>query len=164
VLAVFLLSGLWHGAGWTFVIWGGLHGFYLVCGRLTMPLRQRLWAAMGVSDKTSALRRVGGALVTFHLVTFAWIFFRSADLGAALTVVRRIAAFDTDLGVFGAVELWSAGALVAVLAAAHWLQSRPGGRVGRFPAAVRWAAYAALALAALNLRPAFQAPFMYMQF
>ena len=40
---VFLCSGLWHGAAWTFVAWGLLHGLYLVCGRLTLPLRKRLY-------------------------------------------------------------------------------------------------------------------------
>ncbi|MFQ9681714.1 MAG: MBOAT family O-acyltransferase [Ruthenibacterium lactatiformans] len=47
-MVVFLCSGLWHGAAWTFVAWGLLHGLYLVCGRLTLPLRKRLYTALRV--------------------------------------------------------------------------------------------------------------------
>lgn len=71
-LITFLVSGLWHGASWNFVIWGGLHGLYLVAERL-----------LGKKYRP-------GPIVTFLLVCFAWIFFRSATVSDAFAVVGRI--------------------------------------------------------------------------
>ena len=73
ILAVFLASGLWHGANWTFVVWGGLHGAALVAETL-LPARLRL------------PRRLGQGL-TFAFVCFAWIFFRADTVGQALQLI-----------------------------------------------------------------------------
>ena len=84
---VFFVSGLWHGANWTFVIWGLLHAFYRIVGELTYKKREALWAKMHVDTKKAwfrALRR----FVTFVLVCFAWIFFRAnnlSDMGVLLS-------------------------------------------------------------------------------
>ena len=72
ILITFLVSGLWHGANWTFVIWGGLHGLYLVAERL-------------LGEKFRP-----GKIVTFILVCFAWIFFRSATVSDAFAVIGQI--------------------------------------------------------------------------
>jgi alginate O-acetyltransferase complex protein AlgI len=91
LLIVFMISGLWHGAAWTFVIWGALHGVYLACSVVTSRLRQQLVAALH-------LNRLGWGLtllrtvVTFNLVSFAWIFFRARSLADANLIVQRIAA------------------------------------------------------------------------
>jgi D-alanyl-lipoteichoic acid acyltransferase DltB (MBOAT superfamily) len=84
-----LLGGLWHGANWTFVFWGGLHGLYLVGQRLLSPLdlKTRLKLPPLIFD--------GLALtVVFSLTCFAWIFFRSQSFSEALTVLQGIFAFD----------------------------------------------------------------------
>lgn len=84
---VFLVSGLWHGAAWTFVIWGALHGIYQVIGVLTKDVRKMLIARIGISEDAwwvHMLRR----LAVFVLVAFAWIFFRAnsiSDLGVLLS-------------------------------------------------------------------------------
>ena len=80
LLATFLVSGIWHGAGWTFVVWGALHGLYQCAGRAAKPLFEKA--------KIPAAVKI---LVTFCLVTFAWIFFRAESLGQAALVVRKIA-------------------------------------------------------------------------
>ena len=80
LLATFLVSGIWHGAGWTFVVWGLLHGFYQCAGRAAKPLLEKA--------KIPAAARIA---VTFCLVTFAWIFFRAESLGQAALVIRKIA-------------------------------------------------------------------------
>jgi D-alanyl-lipoteichoic acid acyltransferase DltB (MBOAT superfamily) len=81
LLLTMLIGGLWHGAGWTFVVWGGLHGVYLAAGRLRRgpdegrPAGFALWR-----------RRV----VTFHLVCLAWVFFRADSFGSAWDVLTGI--------------------------------------------------------------------------
>lgn len=87
LMIVFLVSGLWHGANWTFVLWGFLHGLYQVVGILTKPLREKLYQAFRIpidAKGVIGMRRV----VTFLLVCFAWIFFRAnstGDLGLLLS-------------------------------------------------------------------------------
>ncbi len=86
VMIVFLVSGLWHGAAWTFVIWGALHGIYQVIGELTKGLKSKLYDKIGI-DQSSKLFRFGKRAVTFALVCFAWIFFRAnsfSDLGVLI--------------------------------------------------------------------------------
>ena len=83
IMVVFLVSGLWHGAAWTFVIWGALHGIYQVIGRFTIGARNRLLEKMGISPTSLPVVWVRRAL-TFILVSFAWIFFRAnsiSDIG-----------------------------------------------------------------------------------
>jgi hypothetical protein len=76
-MAVFLLSGLWHGANWTFVVWGALHGLALLAERAAGDLRRRLPAFLQVG-------------LTFAFVSFAWIFFRAPTLTDATTLVMHL--------------------------------------------------------------------------
>ncbi len=85
----FLISGLWHGADWTYVIWGALHGAYLVLSILTEPFWTRL-SALARLDRFPRLKFALAALTTFALVTFAWIFFRAASLSDALYITRHL--------------------------------------------------------------------------
>ncbi|MEO5904998.1 MAG: MBOAT family O-acyltransferase [Gemmatimonadaceae bacterium] len=82
----FLLSGLWHGANWTFVIWGALNGFYLIASLMTVDLRASITRAAGLAERP-ALHNAVRILVTFGLTTFAWIFFRANNLSDALHVI-----------------------------------------------------------------------------
>ncbi len=85
---VFMLSGLWHGANWTFIIWGALHGAYLICGRMLALLRERYgWKSPAHSGW---LRKSWALFLTFHLVVIAWVFFRAKDLATACDIVRRM--------------------------------------------------------------------------
>src|SRR5205823_9737486 len=85
VLVVFVVSGLWHGASWTFALWGLLHGSYLIASRLTKPWRDRLADWTGLASRPG-LRRAWGVAVTYHLVAFAWIFFRANSVADAFYV------------------------------------------------------------------------------
>lgn len=91
VMIVFLVSGLWHGANWTFVLWGALHGSYLLLSLWTARWRAALANAIGLADRRGLHRAVQIA-VTFVLVTFAWVFFRSASVGDAFYVVTHMLA------------------------------------------------------------------------
>ncbi len=79
-----LLGGLWHGASWNFVIWGALHGLYLVIERLLRPV------FAGVYWTKTAFGRVLGGAITYVLVCVAWVFFRAADLGGSLKIVNAM--------------------------------------------------------------------------
>ena len=83
IMAVFLLSGLWHGADWTFVVWGGIHGLYQVCAVLA---KGRGGARLPQGRGPGLLRQ--GA--TFALVTFPWLFFRAESMADAWTLLSRL--------------------------------------------------------------------------
>jgi D-alanyl-lipoteichoic acid acyltransferase DltB (MBOAT superfamily) len=87
--AIFLVSGFWHGANWTFVVWGGLHGFYQIISYLTRAWRGRQVAALGI-NQLSWLYRGIQILITFCLVSFAWIFFRANSLSDAIYIATHL--------------------------------------------------------------------------
>ena len=91
LMATFLISGLWHGASATMLVWGGLHGAFQVAGLLSRPLRQRAAGALHLGE-AHPLRRAFQLLFTFALVTFAWIFFGAPDLSTAWYIVTHLFA------------------------------------------------------------------------
>jgi D-alanyl-lipoteichoic acid acyltransferase DltB (MBOAT superfamily) len=93
---VFLISGLWHGANWTFVIWGGLNGLYLVFAILTESPRSKLARITGLTSKPHFYRFIQMA-TTFFLACFAWIFFRAANLDDALILISKMAHLQGPL-------------------------------------------------------------------
>ncbi len=97
---VFLICGLWHGANWTFVVWGGIHGLYLVVGALTQRIRGKLRLFLGVNriPKFHDLMQRG---VTFLLASFAWIFFRANSLSDALYIVSHLGTGWANMPILG---------------------------------------------------------------
>ncbi len=88
-MIVFLVSGLWHGASFSFVVWGGLNGLYQVIGEILMPVRTRIVRLLHVNSDSLGARLIR-AIVTFVLVDFAWIFFRANHMHEAVVVIRQI--------------------------------------------------------------------------
>jgi len=82
LLATMLLGGLWHGAGWNFIVWGGLHGVFLMINHLW----QEAVARFGIK-LDGRIGKVLGVLHTFHCVVVAWVFFRATDLHSAFHLV-----------------------------------------------------------------------------
>lgn len=95
IMITFLVSGLWHGANWTFIIWGALHGFFQIIEKALMGDKLKAELKSGVHKFT--LGRGFRIAFTFMLVSFAWIFFRMATLDGAVDVIRKI---FTDFGQF----------------------------------------------------------------
>ncbi len=90
LMLTMLLGGLWHGAGWTFVVWGGLHGFYLCINHLWSAT---VLAGTRASDRTGLLwriRRPIAVLLTFAAVNLSWIFFRAQSFGGALRLLQGL--------------------------------------------------------------------------
>ncbi|MBO5725811.1 MAG: MBOAT family protein [Clostridia bacterium] len=112
---VFMVSGLWHGAEWTFILWGLLHGIYRVVGELTYKKREQLYKSMGV-DTSKPIVRMFRTGITFVLVCFAWIFFRANNTKELLLILKKlftsfgISTFASELG------LTLSGAIIMILA------------------------------------------------
>ena len=85
VMIIFLISGAWHGASWTYIIWGGIHGVYLVAGIL-----RRRFLGRHTKDNPLGIVRLGRCAVTFGLVCFAWLFFRAESLGDVVLLLNNL--------------------------------------------------------------------------
>jgi D-alanyl-lipoteichoic acid acyltransferase DltB (MBOAT superfamily) len=106
-----LLGGLWHGAGWTFILWGVLHGLYLVANHGWRATRRRL----GWAQRPSRAGRVAAQFLTFLAIAAGWVVFRADDLPAAWTMLRAMlgldglaasaAGFDGQFAAFGLAPL-----------------------------------------------------------
>ena len=116
-----MLGGLWHGAAWTFLLWGTLHGGLLIAHRLA----RRQNSAAPNEEERVALRDLPSIVLCFHAVCIGWVFFRAADVGTALLVLETIAT-----GSYASPWPWLQVVVVGACAALH-----VGERVGRVHAA-----------------------------
>jgi D-alanyl-lipoteichoic acid acyltransferase DltB (MBOAT superfamily) len=91
LLLTMLLGGLWHGAGWTFVLWGALHGIYLVINHGWREFRRRLGHNL---HRTTPWGRRAGCVVTFIAVVIGWVLFRAPDIETASAILRAMAGFN----------------------------------------------------------------------
>ena len=150
-----VLGGLWHGANWTFLVWGALHGGWLGIERAWLRARPHGWPA---------LPRWAGILVTFHIVVLGWIFFRAATVGEAFTYLRFLFAGDWRDTLVTPLSL----ALVALGLAIHALPERTlpwlAMRLRHWPAPALGLVIGAAILVIDAMRPAGVAPFIYYQF
>ncbi len=96
LMVVFLISGLWHGANWTYIIWGGINGFYLVFAIMTKKYREKFNTLTGIK-KLPRLHQFFQILITFLLITFSRIFFRSQTVEDAFTVIKKILTFKGSI-------------------------------------------------------------------
>ena len=96
LLLTFALSGLWHGAGWNYVVWGLLNGLYQVVGDLIRPLRAGLQERLHIRTDCGSYRLLQRG-ITFGFIDFAWLFFRADDLTTAL---RMLWQSITNIGLF----------------------------------------------------------------
>ncbi|QRR03467.1 MBOAT family O-acyltransferase [Dyadobacter sandarakinus] len=113
---VFLVSGLWHGASWNYVIWGGLHGTYQV----TASLRDKWLKKAGVEIPQNAFTKALNIFFTFVLVTIAWVFFRNKEAPVMrsfviLNKIFHLSWTDPLRTPFNAVEMWFCVFLIAFL-------------------------------------------------
>jgi len=113
LMGTMLLGGLWHGANWTFVVWGGLHGLYLSAERW---LKNRF---AGFVPGRATLAAIG--VLTFLLINVTWVFFRAKDFKIAATVLRSMAgAAVKPIAMIGALPMIYAMVIVAGIVATHW--------------------------------------------
>ena len=158
VMITCVASGLWHGANWTFVIWGAMHGFALV----VESVLERAWNRVRlIPDR---VKRLLGAWMVFHVVLFGWVFFRAASVGDAWSILRKIMAIrDLPHGEW----IWlSYLAGMAGLVAVEWSSRHRQHPLEdlRLPAAGRLALYGWLVAVMVAVSPTTHVPFIYFQF
>lgn len=107
-MIVFLVSGLWHGASLTFVVWGGVNGFYQVAGELLQPVRDKLVKIMNL-NRESIGHKIVCIVNTFVLVDFSWIFFRARGIREAMQIVKSILTARNPWILFDGSLLWDCG-------------------------------------------------------
>lgn len=172
-LFVFLVSGLWHGASWTFIVWGGLHGFYLVIARL----KEKWVKKNSISFKLPTILSI---FFSFLLVTFAWIFFRSKSISDAFYIIGEVfkikgsdikaLLYEPDFHLakpaFGRYELMLSCSLIVLLEFIHTLQAKLDcvNFFERFPKPVRWAMYYSVLLMVILWGVFENREFIYFQF
>lgn len=96
LLIVFIISGLWHGANWTFIIWGSLNGFYLVFALITEKWLNQFNNIFRI-NRFPNLHSVAQILLTFGLTCFAWIFFRANSTPIAFSIIHKILSLSGSL-------------------------------------------------------------------
>jgi alginate O-acetyltransferase complex protein AlgI len=118
LMITMLLGGLWHGANWTFVVWGGLHGVYL-------------WIEKWIDDKTGKVKALAAessstaagflyALFTFFLVNITWVFFRADSFGKAGNLLKSMFGMQSGDAVLTTIVLIKVAAIVLLMVIAHW--------------------------------------------
>jgi alginate O-acetyltransferase complex protein AlgI len=155
----FLLSGLWHGANWTYVIWGGLNGVYLIVEAFSANLRSTVFTFLKL--KNSNILKFLGIISTYTLICIAWVFFRAKDAATALYILKNMptnfinslkSISNTNLGldlygyliaIFSIVLLFSVEFFQTKIPLLTWLNAKPKG--------LRYASYVLLVLLILFL-------------
>lgn len=106
IMITFIVSGLWHGGGWHFMVWGILHGAYQIIGDIAKPLKKRLTSQMGIVEN-SAFHRIIECTLTFILITIAWLFFRTGIKDAMRMIMQIFLSPHMDYLISGG--LWELG-------------------------------------------------------
>ena len=156
LVLTFLLGGLWHGAAWTFIVWGAVHGVWLTV--------ERLWLRRYEATCSGPLWRLARGLITFHVVCFSWLFFRSQTFADAAAMLKGM--FSAGNG-----EELPGAPVYVLLAIGFLMQFADGTRARRLWDGfnrLHWFAQGALASLAITLilalGPRGVAPFIYFQF
>jgi D-alanyl-lipoteichoic acid acyltransferase DltB (MBOAT superfamily) len=167
---VFVISGLWHGANWTFILWGALHGFYLIFSILTKDIRLQLAGKLG-RFYSENIQKFVKVFITFHLVLFAWIFFRANSISDAFTLLnnmfilsdQQLLKLSLSLGWY---ELVIAVSAIMFLLIVHIMQRTIAIRnfVSKKPVWVRFAIYYIIIFSILIFGQFKETEFIYFQF
>jgi len=170
LLTVFLISGLWHGAKWTFVIWGLLHGLYLILELILKPIKNKIMEFMRLT-KLPKLMAFMEICFTFILINIAWIFFRANNLPDAIYIIKNIFTemnFNINginIGV-GWTELIMAIGVILFMEFIHLIEEHKSIRefLDSKPKALRWSIYLIIIYMILIFGVFEKSEFIYFQF
>ena len=164
LIITMLLCGLWHGAAWTFILWGGIHGLCLMSHRMSLKGKKIdfAWHKTIQGWAVNVLK----VFLTFHFVALAWVLFRATSLESALTYFEGLFRFQniTDFSfpvLFAGALLFALDMVQTWTGSETWLTARQGGRVARYAVAqVMMVSVLIAAIAHMNTAT----PFIYFQF
>jgi alginate O-acetyltransferase complex protein AlgI len=174
ILIVFLISGLWHGANWTFCIWGLFHGVFLI---IESWIEQNIPLFLNISQRKTIIGRLIGIILTFSLVCIGWVFFRASSIPQAVLILQRIMntlahPFSVDMCatfkdlIYPRLDIGIAAALIGVLLAVDVVHSRF--RIRRWVSSLhpyqKWPLYIGSIFALCALGQFYEKPFIYFQF
>jgi D-alanyl-lipoteichoic acid acyltransferase DltB (MBOAT superfamily) len=162
IFATMVLGGLWHGAAWTFVAWGGLHGAFLVCSYATRRWRKRVVRLTGLR-RSPRVHRALQVVLTFNLVALAWIPFRAASFANLREYLHYM---QLKLPAAGMAHVTLDAALVALLLGLEHVQRNPARfpRLVRAPLPVKAVGYALLVATLIVFSVDTDNPFIYFRF
>lgn len=186
LLVTFLVSGLWHGANWTYIIWGALNGIYIICGIASYGIRKRVVEIFGL-NKVPRFHEYLKILFMFSLICFAWIFFRANTTQDAFYIVSHlfvgVGQFLANLAHITSLDqlnnaltpVWigqpSSKFIIAIAAIIfleiiHSVQRHETIRhmLAEKPWYIRWAAYYGIIMSILYFGVFNDSPFIYFQF
>lgn len=174
LIVTFLVSGLWHGANWTYVIWGGIHGIAQVLENLLKSVFEKKEKK---TKKDRGLKYWGSVVVVFVFCTFAWIFFRVSTLGDAIYIIQNMFQGIADpLGYvingfydlrISRMNLMNAGIMVVILFLYDYFDNKMDviEKIGKFKLPIRWGIYIICVLLTLVFAPIQSGgEFIYFQF
>ncbi|MEO6301963.1 MAG: MBOAT family O-acyltransferase, partial [Bacteroidia bacterium] len=159
---VFVVSGLWHGANWTFIIWGALNGFYLV----TALLLNKYKLFIPNKKYIKIVKAVIQIFVTFCLISIAWIFFRANSMSDAIYILKKIVSFDGGLFMdTPSTIIFSFFGIMLLMLTEFWIENFKR-RIIRLKsnAAIRHISYATLIILILMIGVFDGGQFIYFQF
>lgn len=164
LMLTMLLGGLWHGASWNFIVWGGLHGAALALHKFFRNATGR-----PKTYHSTGLRRLFAVVVTFHFVCFCWIFFRNSTFEASTVMIRQIfTAFHPELFMQLVTGYWQVFVLMASGFLLHWCpdswQDACGRAVTRLPLVGQALLVVAVVYLVIQVKSSDIQPFIYFQF
>lgn len=179
VVVVFLVSGLWHGANWTFVVWGALHAFYFLFSHWMKKIRFGISSLFNF-ERFPLFQNYLRIFITFHLVLFAWIFFRANSINDAFYIITHlfsgagVSGPEVNIGAIKSALLlgmlkWNY--LIAILSIVFVLlvnsievNADIAQLLSKKPVIFRYAIYLFVTLSIMNLGVDSEIPFIYFQF
>ncbi len=168
IVITWFLTGLWHGANWTFIIWGGLFGLYLIVANRTKSLRRKFNKVTRL-DRSPVLAGIVSIVTTNILVAFNWIFFRANTVRDAFYIIGKMPSMKLDrpLNLFSfKVDFYISVVLIIFLMAVEIMDEKYDlyAQILKKPAAIKWALATVISLAIFVLGIWGSADFLYFQF
>ena len=157
LMITFLISGLWHGASWHFVIWGGLNGVYEIAGDITRKSRSKVRTMLQLKEN-SFVHQMIQRVMTFFLVSVTWIFFRAEGFRVALSVIKKMCSefhpsvlwdgsiYELGLDRYNMVVLLIAIVLLVMVDVLHESEKSISSFLGKQPLFLRWLCYLSISL------------------
>lgn len=164
LIITMLLGGLWHGASWNFIVWGGLHGFALALHKFFRSIMKR-----DKNFRSTGIRKFFAVAITFHFVCFCWIFFRNTSFEGSITMIKQIfTAFHPEVFTQLLTGYWKVFIIMFIGFALHWCpdswQNSCKNYVVSMPFVAKAIVVIALVYLVVQVKSSDVQPFIYFQF